>query len=118
MPWLPRKTFSDWPSDAVEIPRIEVQRLYEAGFAGAKYDAASNEAFAAKFPTPAEALAHQFGLTESGAGKLNIPFTFILEMFPGCLPGPAQERGDCVTHDKKNVNGIFNLPAPLSVRPN
>jgi hypothetical protein len=103
MPWLPRQKFNDWPKDAVDLPREEIQRLYEADFAGAKHDAASSEAFAAKFPKSAEDLAHQYGLAESGAGKLSIPFVFILEMFPGCLPGPAQVVGDCVSHSEKNA---------------
>jgi hypothetical protein len=95
MPWIPRKTFHEWPSDAVDLPREEIQRLYESGFAGASHNAEASEAFAAMFPNSAEDIAHQFGLAGNGAGKLVAPFVHILEMFPGCAPGPAQVVGDC-----------------------
>lgn len=45
----------------------------------------------------------QYGLENSGKGKLSTPFLEILELYPDCLPGPAQGRGDCVSHSSKNA---------------
>lgn len=97
MPWLPRKLFQEWPADADQIPAADVVRLYEAGFAGCKYDPAVIADWAASQRWPdGEVAAYQFGLEDTGAGKLVIPYVFTLEYYPGGLPGAAQERGDCL----------------------
>lgn len=45
----------------------------------------------------------QFGLENSGKGKLNLPFVEILKLYPDCLPGGAQGRGDCVSWSSRNA---------------
>lgn len=45
----------------------------------------------------------QYGLENSGKGKLILPFKEILNLYPDSLPGPAQGRGDCVSHSSKNA---------------
>lgn len=104
MAWNTRRVFYDWPSDANDLPIQKVIQMYEGGFLGAKHDPQALERFKAKMLYPdGEAAAHQFGLAGTGAGKLVIPFVFILEMYPGGLPGAAQARGDCVSHNNKNA---------------
>lgn len=98
-----------WPADLTASTGGEIQKLYEAGFAGAYQEDGVKEAFLEEskkqngFANAAEA-ASQYGFMESGKGQLVVPFVFVLKLFPGCLPGPAQGRGDCVSHDNKNAS--------------
>src|SRR5690606_29863849 len=46
---------------------------------------------------------HAFGLQETGKGKLVINFPAIEACYPGSLPGPGQDWGDCVSHGAKNA---------------
>jgi hypothetical protein len=103
--WLPRGKFHDWPQDAVDLPAEKVKELYKGGFAGARADPAALDLFRAVQQYPdGEAAAHQFGLAETGAGKLVIPFVHVLEMFPNCWPGAqGQGRGDCVSWSTRNA---------------
>lgn len=97
------KTFTEWPKDAPIRPASNIVELYEKGFAGALYDPEGKEKFHhdMQWSHGAEA-ASQFGIAESGAGQLVVPFIHVLKTFPGCWPGAAQERGDCVSHSNKN----------------
>lgn len=85
-----------------------IQRAYESGWAGTYEEPAEHEALMAEnkaltgFSTIDDA-ASVNGWAESGAGKLIIPFVHIMEAYPGCWPGPAQEVGDCVSHSVKNA---------------
>jgi hypothetical protein len=105
MPWLPRKLFNDWPVAATEMPTSYVRKLYEDGFAGCKHNPEAWEEFRASQPFPdGDDVAHQFGLADTGAGKLVVPFVHVLEMFPGCWPGAqGQARGDCVSWGSRNA---------------
>jgi hypothetical protein len=97
MPWLPRQVFHDWPQMSRDLTTDEVRHLYEQGFAGCKHSPEAWERFNDDMLFPdGDAAAHQFGLADTGAGKLVIPFVHVLEMFPGCWPGrQGQARGDC-----------------------
>ena len=105
MPWLPRKLFNDWPTTAVDLPVADVRKLYESGFAGAKRSEAAWDDFRASMSDPdGEEAAVKYGLADTGAGKLVIPFVHVLEMFPGCWPGKqGQGRGDCVSWGSRNA---------------
>ena len=105
MPWLPRTLpFKDWPDDARYLPIERIIELYGDGFAGAKHDPEADERFKSSMMFPSgDAAAQQFGLADTGAGKLIVPFVYVQEMFPGCWPGPAQEIGDCVSHSTQNA---------------
>jgi hypothetical protein len=46
------------------------------------------------YPYAADAIASH-GLEGSGAGKLTALWVYMERLFPGCLPGAAQTRGDC-----------------------
>lgn len=114
MPWLPRKIFHDWPQDAKELSTPEVAKLYASGFAGCKPSPEAWERFRAAMMWPnGEKVAHEFGFADSGAGKLVIPFIFVLEMFPGCWPGrQGQARGDCVSWGTRNA-GLLTMACDI-----
>ncbi len=85
-----------------------IQRQYEDGLAGASWNPEAHAELlesivnAGGLATVEEA-ATRYGFAESFAGKLVIPFVWCLVHFPGSLPGPAQQRGDCVSHGGKNA---------------
>lgn len=105
MVWLPRHDYLDWPSDANDVSTDKVVELYANGFAGARSDPAALDLFRVCQSHPnGEDAAHEFGLAETGAGKLVIPFVCVLEMFPDCWPGKqGQGRGDCVSWSTRNA---------------
>ena len=82
-----------------------IQQQYEKReIVGYQYSQADHERFTATMPDPhASDIAHRFGFTSQSRGKLVIPFVHILEMYPGSLPGPGQQRGDCTSHGNKNA---------------
>lgn len=87
---------------------FDVIDAYNNGFVGAyadpEADAALQATIAAAGGIPDGAAAcQQYGLTESGAGKLSLPFLEIFALYPDCLPGGAQGRGDCVSWSTRNA---------------
>jgi hypothetical protein len=54
------------------------------------------------YPYAADAIASG-GLEGSGAGKLTALWLYMEKLFPGCLPGAAQSRGDCVSHSSRTA---------------
>lgn len=85
----------------------DVVKAYETGFVGAYSDPETAEMLRAEIkaaggiPDGAEAC-QAFGLAESGKGKLSLPVMEILSLYPDCLPGGAQGRGDCVSWGARN----------------
>lgn len=43
-------------------------------------------------------VAHTWEFADAGKGRLVSRWENVLEEWPGCWPGPAQRRGDCVSH--------------------
>jgi hypothetical protein len=76
--------------------------LYERGFEGAWKDPAAEIALADQiahaggYRTAFAAIAGG-GFQGTGEGKLSIPFLAMERLYPGCLPGGSQQRGDCVS---------------------
>jgi hypothetical protein len=105
MVWKARGKFQDWPARAKELSLEKVIQMYEDGFAGATYSEEAVDQFRAAMTYPnGEDVTHAFGLADSGAGKLVIPFVHVVEMFPGCWPGrQGQARGDCVSWGTRNA---------------
>ena len=101
---MPRPKFQDWPDGEDSLEPSEVVRMYGEGFMGAKSDPESHAALIseARYRSVADA-AHANGWADTGKGKLILPSTHVESAFPGCWPGPAQERGDCVSHNEKNA---------------
>lgn len=84
-----------------------IQKAYEDGWCGAYREPEEHEALLAENKaltgySAIEDAASAFGWAGSGAGKLSLPFIHTIELFPGSLPGPPQQRGDCVSHSAKN----------------
>jgi hypothetical protein len=103
--WGRKKLWEDWPQDAVELPTAEVIELYRRGCAGARYSKEAVDEFKRVMMVPESGRAvSSSGMAGDGAGKLVVPFVFALELYPGCWPGPGQERGDCVSHGTKNAS--------------
>lgn len=88
---------------------FDVVSAYEKGFIGAYAPEPEKlqefrMSIQANGGTPDGRMAcQQYGLENSGKGKLSTPFVEILELYPDCLPGPGQGRGDCVSHSSKNA---------------
>jgi hypothetical protein len=102
------KEFHFWGESKAELSPGEIIAQYESGAAGAYLEPEEREALIAENCAmfgfaDIDSAAHAFGWADSGKGKLVIPFVHVLEAFPGCWPGPAQARGDCVSHSAKNA---------------
>jgi hypothetical protein len=96
----PKELFFEQPLDIV--------KAYETGFVGAICDPEHTEALQASIQAaggiPSGAMAcSTFGLEETGAGKLSLPFLEIYKVYPESLPGGAQGRGDCVSWSTRNA---------------
>lgn len=98
------KGFQFWPEKHSQLGAPEIARMYAGGFAGVYDEPEEREQLTAESGGMYGAdIASANGWAGSAAGQLVVPFVFTLELFPGCLPGPAQQRGDCVSHDMKNT---------------
>lgn len=102
------RDFIFWPGDKLITDPADCQKMYEAGYAGAFKDPDATEAFenlivGSGGNLDGSSVAEQNGLAGAGEGRLVIPFVFVQQLLPGCWPGPAQQRGDCVSHDTKNA---------------
>lgn len=98
------KGFNYWPQQADQLSPQEVIQKYEQGFAGCLQDDEEQEQIEAELAARnagmqnASDIAHAMGWADSGAGKLVLLFLDAAILFPNCYPGPAQQRGDCVSH--------------------
>lgn len=95
-----------WPESSGSHKPTEIVRMYADGFAGAWADEAAKKQLAVNVADAGgKPYAHQCSglIAGSGAGKLSLLFPAVEQLFPGALPGPAQERGDCVSHSSKNA---------------
>lgn len=97
-----------WSETKIYQDPVSLQKAYESGLAGVWRNPEANARLREynKQLTgygSIEEAAHGNGWADSGAGKLVIPFVHVMLAYPGCWPGPAQEVGDCVSHDTKNA---------------
>ncbi len=86
----------------VRSPR-DLQIAYESGFEGAIYSPQEEEKLRdiVNWEVGLDA-ALEFGWQDESKGKLVIPYKNIEMLWPTSMPGPAQRRGDCVSHSAKN----------------
>lgn len=90
------------------MPDFDPVAEYAAGLVGCTSTPESREEFRAwvqsqgLFPKAVDAI-NAFGLAGSGAGKLTTLWVYMERLFPGCLPGAAQTRGDCVSHSTRTA---------------
>lgn len=105
---------------------FDVVKAYETGFVGAYDDPEAAEALrdqirsAGGIPDGAMACS-AFKLEDSGKGKISLPVFEILKLYPHCLPGGSQGRGDCVSWSTRNAclgtmccDVTSGLPDPVS----
>lgn len=96
---------SSFVSGGMKIKQVnpKLVQMYESGFSGTFIDPdARQQLFQDQkkltgFGTFAE-VAHKFNFASKFEYELNIPYIWEMIFWPGCLPGAAQERGDCVSH--------------------
>jgi len=102
---MPVTKWSNFPEDFRVKSIKDIQNAYEKQrYQGCVRDPEADAKLIASLPYPNGAdAAHHFGFAGSGAGKLVVPFRHIEYLYPGSLPGPAQARGDCVSHGSKNA---------------
>lgn len=87
---------------------FDVVNAYKSGFVGAYSNPEAAEALrnqiknAGGIPDGSMACS-AFNLEETGKDKLSLPVLEILKLYPDCLPGGAQGRGDCVSWCTRNA---------------
>jgi hypothetical protein len=103
MPDLPTKFFP-WPEDAENLRQGQVVDLYERGAIAAFKEPEIDEQLLSELRwKDFAAAASEFGLEESGKGKLSLPYACCLRLEPDSLPGPPQPTGDCVSRGTANA---------------
>lgn len=77
----------------------DLVRAYEDGFEGVYYDGKEHDRLLdmCDYTVGLDA-ALAFGWQDSHKGKLAVPYKCIDMLWPNAFPGPAQARGDCVSH--------------------
>lgn len=98
-----------WEQKSEWLPAPDIQKMYEAGFAGVTPDPEDTERLwdfiekdgGTRYGSDA---AHANGWADAAAGQLVATWLHVEKTFPGCWPGAAQERGDCVSHSQRNAN--------------
>ena len=126
---MTRLKFQYWPESApAQMYVRDIQKMYQAGFAGCEFSRSKIREGKEKFSDHIDSqgtwsssdgtdAAHEWGIAGSGVGKLSVPFLATLQLYPGCLPGPGQQRGDCVSHGQKNANLISLCTEVLNEEP-
>ena len=100
--------FQTWPEDGYELPIDKVVELYNNKFRGCEYDPEAREQLRQEIMESGGIVngadaTQQYGYSGAHAGKLVVPYVYVAEQLPGCWPGAAQARGDCVSHNEKNA---------------
>lgn len=87
---------------------VDLIKAYEKGLEGYIPDASADAAFQGfleqrgAYAFAAEAI-EDYRFKDIGAGKLSLPYLAALSIYPGCLPGGAQQRGSCVAWNTRNA---------------
>ena len=91
------------------MPPVDaIIREYERGLMGFIPNPGANRALSAYlserggYASAADAI-DDYSLRDSGKGRLSLPYIAALTMYPGCLPGGAQQRGSCVAWNTRNA---------------
>lgn len=87
--------------------------MYADGYAGCEYRPEKITAAVGRFDDAINTAggfaigsdaAYAGGIVGTGAGRLSLIFPCVEKLYPGALPGPAQQRGDCTAHAQKNAD--------------
>lgn len=92
--------YQPWPEGAHDLDAAEIVRLYSLGHQGA-VDSPEHRVRLHTFlgdDSDGREVAHLYEFAGAGAGKLSLPYLAAERLYPGCWPGAAQARGDCVSH--------------------
>lgn len=86
----------------------DIESAYRRGFKGAYADPEADKALWSYIRstggvTDASRACRKYGLEGSGEGELSLPFLEIFDLYPDCLPGGSQQRGDCVSWSTRNA---------------
>ncbi len=86
----------------------DIIELYEQGFVGASYDAVAaydlrKAIMDAREEIEARDAIAKYHLGNTGTGRLVLPYTAAMEIYPECLPGGRQRRGSCVAWCTRNA---------------
>lgn len=111
---MPR-IFKPWPRGESAIVRDQrsIRRLYEDGASGCDLRATAVTAHNERFDQGirddggwpiGEDAARVFQLEDFGEDKLTLNFLDVLRLYPEAFPGPAQQRGDCVSHSQRTAD--------------
>jgi len=99
----------------------DIQAAYAAGAEGVIYNAAEQEEFeghvkdSGNNPVGAE-VAHEYHFADEFKGQLVIPFVHVVKRYPNMWPGPAQLRGDCVSHSCRSaLAGTVTMESHLGI---
>lgn len=100
----------------------DIIREYERGFVGVYKDPAADARLAQGIE---DAGGYSYGgmacsasgLDGTGQGRLLVPFTAALRLYPGCLPAGQQLRGDCVSWSSRTA-ALVSYCASLVYGPN
>lgn len=90
-----------WPDDATHLEASDVIGMYKQGFVGAFQDPEAKERLDDHIRSMGDDpdggnVAHRYGFTESGAGKLTLLFPAVTKFYGyEALSKPAQGTGDC-----------------------
>jgi hypothetical protein len=98
--------FQAWPDRGDTFDIDTIVKMYREGFAGAVKDPAADEQLDDAIRSSGGQVLGcdaASAFADSGAGKLVLPFVYVLQVFPDCWPASAQQRGDCVSHDARNA---------------
>lgn len=80
---------------------------YKKGMVGVVRDPEEEERFDQIMAQPDGAVAGS-RFAGKAEGELVAHFPHLHKLYPGCMPGPAQGRGDCVSHSTKNA-GLYTM---------
>ena len=99
-----------WPDDATHLEASDVIGMYKQGFVGAFQDPEAKERLDDHIRSMGDDpdggnVAHRYGFTESGAGKLTLLFPAVTKFYGyEALSKPAQGTGDCVSMAGRDVS--------------
>lgn len=115
MGWRDRKPYVEKGACAWQEPKggemlttAQVVERYQKGQTATKWEPAQREELFSSVDFPdGEQACYDFGLVESGKGKLTLLFTYAMQAWPNVWPKPGQETGDCVSRAGANIATIL-----------
>lgn len=110
--WIPKGRKFWEQQRGIALSSADVQRMYESGQAGCWRDEEADQRLDSAIRQAGgvvngERVCHEFGLADTFAGELVLPYLHAESLYPGSFPGTGQECGDCVSHCLRNLLKIL-----------